>query len=103
MAPAPIAVSLVPAAEAWQFALLSKSEFATLPELHPAIAGAAQRPASSAIRMLVTRAALRTVRPAGMVLCRRISDIRTPMADGDDSVASICRDGTLAKLCGGRI
>jgi hypothetical protein len=38
VAPSPTAVAPAPDASAWQFALDSRSVFATLPELHPAIA-----------------------------------------------------------------
>jgi hypothetical protein len=71
VAPSPTAVAPAPDASAWQFALDNRSVFATLPELHPAIAEfapiarvAIAQPANSAKRRLL-----------------RIDDMTAPNAD----------------------
>jgi hypothetical protein len=50
---------LMPLAFAWQPALLSRSVLATLPELHPATAGATERPSAPAAKAQLASKAMR--------------------------------------------
>jgi hypothetical protein len=55
----PTAVAPAPLAVAWQIPLLSKLVSPTLPELHPAIAGAAERTSAPAVKAQLANKATR--------------------------------------------